>query len=204
MLRNRGFVKGERRSLFTVLMLHPIKNTHTTKTCPWVYFLKMHNVWYIVQWQLGNYINKICCLNIKDRACFCHYLNFLGPNNTSDIKNIIYLFLQGVWDKQSVPVVTDILEKPHYPCEGGAPPTSQPSTAPVWAQPWGPTACFSPRHLTWGKLKKFLWLGRICLGFISAFGDRWRLLLGFLTPAINICLYKHPLSVLLGSFLQFL
>ncbi|KAG8010640.1 Dopamine beta-hydroxylase [Nibea albiflora] len=40
------------------------------------------------------------------------------------------LFL-GEWDKQPVPVVTSILEKPHYPCEGRALPTSQPTTPPV-------------------------------------------------------------------------
>lgn len=32
----------------------------------------------------------------------------------------------GDWEKQPVPVVTSILEKPHYPCEGRAPPTSAP------------------------------------------------------------------------------
>ncbi|XP_031711934.1 dopamine beta-hydroxylase isoform X2 [Anarrhichthys ocellatus] len=31
----------------------------------------------------------------------------------------------GEWDKQPVPVVTSILEKPRYPCEGGAHPTSR-------------------------------------------------------------------------------
>ncbi|TMS08767.1 Dopamine beta-hydroxylase [Larimichthys crocea] len=36
----------------------------------------------------------------------------------------------GEWDKQTVPVVTSILEKPRYPCEGGALPTSQPATPP--------------------------------------------------------------------------
>ncbi|XP_041816615.1 dopamine beta-hydroxylase [Chelmon rostratus] len=37
----------------------------------------------------------------------------------------------GEWDKQPVPVVTSILEKPRYPCEGGALPTSQRLTPPV-------------------------------------------------------------------------
>eukprot|EP00064_Thunnus_orientalis_P008424 superscaffoldBa00000999_g8447 len=32
----------------------------------------------------------------------------------------------GEWDKQPVPAVTSVLEKPRYPCEGGASPTSQP------------------------------------------------------------------------------
>ncbi|XP_075935561.1 dopamine beta-hydroxylase [Anarhichas minor] len=36
----------------------------------------------------------------------------------------------GEWDKQPIPVVTSILEKPRYPCEGGAHPTSRP-LAPV-------------------------------------------------------------------------
>ncbi|TKS84596.1 Dopamine beta-hydroxylase [Collichthys lucidus] len=36
----------------------------------------------------------------------------------------------GEWDKQPVPVVTSILEKPRYPCEGGAPPTRRPATPP--------------------------------------------------------------------------
>lgn len=30
----------------------------------------------------------------------------------------------GEWDKQPVPVVTSVLEKPHYPCEGGSLPTN--------------------------------------------------------------------------------
>ncbi|KAK9532692.1 hypothetical protein VZT92_010066 [Zoarces viviparus] len=34
----------------------------------------------------------------------------------------------GEWDKQPVPVVTSILEKPRYPCEGGAHPASRPLT----------------------------------------------------------------------------
>ncbi|KAM6900881.1 dopamine beta-hydroxylase [Lycodopsis pacificus] len=34
----------------------------------------------------------------------------------------------GEWDKQPVPVVTSILEKPRYPCEGGAHATSRPLT----------------------------------------------------------------------------
>ncbi|XP_074546763.1 dopamine beta-hydroxylase [Halichoeres trimaculatus] len=34
----------------------------------------------------------------------------------------------GEWEKQHVPVVTSILEKPRYPCEGGAPPTGRPRT----------------------------------------------------------------------------
>lgn len=38
------------------------------------------------------------------------------------------LFLQGEWDMQPVPLVTSILEKPSYPCEGGAHPTSGPLT----------------------------------------------------------------------------
>uniref|UniRef100_A0A3B4T2L7 Dopamine beta-hydroxylase n=1 Tax=Seriola dumerili TaxID=41447 RepID=A0A3B4T2L7_SERDU len=37
----------------------------------------------------------------------------------------------GEWDNQPVPVVTAVLEKPRYPCEGGAVPTSQPLTPPV-------------------------------------------------------------------------
>ncbi|XP_060931271.1 dopamine beta-hydroxylase [Limanda limanda] len=37
----------------------------------------------------------------------------------------------GEWDKQPVPVVTEVLEKPRYPCEGGALPTSRPLTPPV-------------------------------------------------------------------------
>uniref|UniRef100_A0A3B4XHT3 Dopamine beta-hydroxylase n=1 Tax=Seriola lalandi dorsalis TaxID=1841481 RepID=A0A3B4XHT3_SERLL len=37
----------------------------------------------------------------------------------------------GEWDNQPVPVVTTVLEKPRYPCEGGAAPTSQPLTPPV-------------------------------------------------------------------------
>ncbi|KAM3599493.1 uncharacterized protein V6R79_006896 [Siganus canaliculatus] len=37
----------------------------------------------------------------------------------------------GEWDKQPVPVVTSILEKPRYPCEGGALPSSRPLTPPV-------------------------------------------------------------------------
>ncbi|XP_037609304.1 dopamine beta-hydroxylase [Sebastes umbrosus] len=37
----------------------------------------------------------------------------------------------GEWDKQPVPVVTSMLEKPRYPCEGGAHPTSRPLTPPV-------------------------------------------------------------------------
>lgn len=32
----------------------------------------------------------------------------------------------GDWEKQPVPVVTSVLEKPHYPCEGRVPPTSAP------------------------------------------------------------------------------
>ncbi|CAK6959330.1 dopamine beta-hydroxylase [Scomber scombrus] len=32
----------------------------------------------------------------------------------------------GEWDKQPVPEVTTVLEKPHYPCEGRAGPTSRP------------------------------------------------------------------------------
>uniref|UniRef100_A0A3B4Z232 Dopamine beta-hydroxylase n=1 Tax=Stegastes partitus TaxID=144197 RepID=A0A3B4Z232_9TELE len=37
----------------------------------------------------------------------------------------------GDWDKQPLPAVTSILEKPRYPCEGAALPTSRPPTAPV-------------------------------------------------------------------------
>ncbi|XP_034751790.1 dopamine beta-hydroxylase [Etheostoma cragini] len=37
----------------------------------------------------------------------------------------------GEWDKQPVPLVTSILEKPRYPCEGGALPTSRPLTPPI-------------------------------------------------------------------------
>ncbi|KAK5900753.1 hypothetical protein CgunFtcFv8_025685 [Champsocephalus gunnari] len=37
----------------------------------------------------------------------------------------------GEWDKKPVPVVTSILDKPRYPCEGGAPPTSKPPTPQV-------------------------------------------------------------------------
>ncbi|XP_038548122.1 dopamine beta-hydroxylase-like [Micropterus salmoides] len=37
----------------------------------------------------------------------------------------------GEWDKQPIPVVNSILEKPRYPCEGGALPTSRPFTPPV-------------------------------------------------------------------------
>uniref|UniRef100_A0A3Q3KC55 Dopamine beta-hydroxylase n=1 Tax=Monopterus albus TaxID=43700 RepID=A0A3Q3KC55_MONAL len=37
----------------------------------------------------------------------------------------------GEWDKQPVPVVTAVLEKPRYPCEGGALPTSRPPTPPT-------------------------------------------------------------------------
>lgn len=57
-----------------------------------------------------------------------HYLFF--------IIYIIYMCasVQGEWDKQPLPVVTSILDKPHYPCEGGAPPTSRPLTPPVWAR----------------------------------------------------------------------
>ncbi|KAK7896245.1 hypothetical protein WMY93_021570 [Mugilogobius chulae] len=32
----------------------------------------------------------------------------------------------GDWEKQPLPVVTSVLEKPHYPCEARAPPTSAP------------------------------------------------------------------------------
>lgn len=65
--------------------------------------------------------NKTCCLNIKATSCFFAKQTITG---------IIFLFLQGEWDKQPVPVVTSILEKPRYPCEGGALPTSQPATPP--------------------------------------------------------------------------
>ncbi|KAM7393033.1 hypothetical protein PAMA_007922 [Pampus argenteus] len=37
----------------------------------------------------------------------------------------------GEWDKQPVPVVTSFLEKPHYPCEGGASSSSRPITPTV-------------------------------------------------------------------------
>ncbi|TNN70721.1 Dopamine beta-hydroxylase [Liparis tanakae] len=37
----------------------------------------------------------------------------------------------GEWDEQPVPVVTSILEKPRYPCEGGARPTGPPLTPAV-------------------------------------------------------------------------
>ncbi|KAG7223902.1 hypothetical protein INR49_015158 [Caranx melampygus] len=36
----------------------------------------------------------------------------------------------GDWENQPLPVVTTVLEKPRYPCEGGAPPTSRPLTPP--------------------------------------------------------------------------
>lgn len=37
----------------------------------------------------------------------------------------------GDWKKQPVPVVTSVLDKPRYPCEGGASPTGRPLTPPV-------------------------------------------------------------------------
>ncbi|KAM9338516.1 dopamine beta-hydroxylase [Symphorus nematophorus] len=37
----------------------------------------------------------------------------------------------GEWDKQPLPVVTSVLKKPRYPCEGGALPTSRPLTPTV-------------------------------------------------------------------------
>lgn len=37
----------------------------------------------------------------------------------------------GDWEKQPVPVVTSVLEKPHYPCEGRTPPTGPPAVPAV-------------------------------------------------------------------------
>lgn len=37
-----------------------------------------------------------------------------------------FFFCQGEWEKQPIPVVTSILDKPRYPCEGGAVPTGWP------------------------------------------------------------------------------
>ncbi|XP_061590282.1 dopamine beta-hydroxylase [Cololabis saira] len=72
-------------------------------------------------------------VNVTEQFVQLHWDDFTGEvldtlYNTAPIsmhcnQSTARLF-PGKWEKQPLPVVTSILEKPHYPCEGGAVPTS--------------------------------------------------------------------------------
>lgn len=134
--------------------------------------------------------NKICCVNMET---FCFLPNNPPPPPPSHIcfcresgTNSLYQWLPPSLKNLATPAREEL-----FPPADLLPPQSDRGGTLRHASAQGRGV------LTWGKCKsscdfaKFEPILSLCLG------NRWRPLLGFLTPAVVICLYKHPPSVLL-------
>lgn len=142
-------------------------------------------------------------MQLSNKAC----LNIKGTASVSakqPITNVIYLFLfreSGTnslyrWLPPSLKNLATPAREEHFPPASDLHPQYELGGGRRGA------ALLQARggHLTWGKLRSscdFAEFSVVLSVFILCLRDRWRPLLGFLTPAVITCFYKHPLSVLL-------